>query len=224
MHKPKSLTPGQLLEWVAMRPTAKEACIECGAGLGELAGFFRPHFNRVTATDIAPPARKSPYGVVITKAAAEHLPAADASVDLLISMQALHHFDTERYLAEALRVLRPGGVLAALCWGEIVLPGPVLRAYKPTLKALAPHWEDSRSWVLSGYAGLTFPGRPLTLPQARMTRMMTVADIGSDIRRWSAFRRALAAGAVIPVPSLDSFDPARPVPVHWPVLGRAFQV
>ena len=222
--KHKTLTPGQLLEWVATRPARKEACIECGAGLGELAGFFRAHFSRVTATDIAPPAQRSPYGVTITKAAAEHLPAEAASVDLIISMQALHHFDTAGHLTEASRVLRPGGVFAALCWGEMILPAPVKRACQNTFAALSPPWEISRDWVVSGYAGLTFPGKPLTVPATRMTRMMTLPDLESEIKRWSAFRRALADGVAIPAPNLAGVDPARPFPVHWPLLGRAFQV
>jgi SAM-dependent methyltransferase len=220
---PPALTPAELLGWIAKRPERTEACIECGAGLGELAAFFRATFRSVTATDIAPLAIKSPYGVKIVKAAAEHLPAPDSSVDLLISMQALHHFDRAAHLDEAARVLRPGGLFVALCWGEIVLPAPILRAWQPTFSALAQHWEDSRAWVLSGYANLAFPGTPLALPAARMTRQMTTTGLKAEIQRWSAFRRALAAGVKIPEPSLPGIEDPQAFPVHWPVLGKAFQ-
>lgn len=219
-----ALSPGEVLRWIALRPAKKEVCIECGAGLGELAGFFRAYFGRVTATDIAPLAQKSPYGVTVTKAAAEHLPTVDKSVDLLISMQALHHFDIAGHLAEAARVLRPGGVFAALCWGEMILPEPILHACRPTFTALAPHWEDTRDWVISGYAGLAYSGRPLPLPAARMTQQMTLSGLKAEIQRWSATRRARAAGAEIPDPSLLGIHPDRPFSVHWPVLGRVFQV
>lgn len=224
MWQGEPLSPDGLLHWLALRPARHEICIECGAGLGELAAFFRAHFKRVLATDIAPPAQKSPYGVKVKKAAAEHLPTADASVDLLISMQALHHFDRERHLAEVARVLRPGGVFAALCWGEIILPDTVLRAFRPTLAALAPHWEDARASVVSGYADLAIAGKPLGLPEARMTRQITLPGLQAEIQRWSAFRRALAVGADIPDPVVMGLDPTRPFQVHWPVLGRAFQV
>ncbi|HBZ42514.1 MAG TPA: hypothetical protein DEO85_00295 [Maritimibacter sp.] len=220
----EALSPDQLLHWLALRPAKQEVCIECGAGFGELAASFRPHFKRVLATDIAPPAKKSPYGVKVVKASAEHLPTTDASVDLLISMQALHHFDTEGHLAEAARVLRPGGVFAALCWGEIILPEPILRAFRPTLAALAPHWEDTRASVISGYADLAIAGKPLELPQARMTRQIRLPGLQAEIRRWSAFRRAMAVGAEIPDPVLMGLDFTRLFPVHWPVVGRAFQV
>lgn len=224
MRQGDATSPEGLLHWLALRPAKREVCIECGAGLGELAAFFRPHFKRVLATDISPPVQKSPYGVRVTKAAAEHLPVTKASVDLLISMQALHHFDRAAHLAEAARILRPGGVFAALCWGEIILPDPVLNAFRPVLAALAPHWEGERSSVISGYADLATPGQALALPSARMTRQTTVAGLQAEIRRWSAFRRAVAAGQDIPAPVLTGLDPSRPFPVQWPVLGRAFQV
>lgn len=216
--------PEGLLHWLALRPAKREVCIECGAGLGELAAFFRPHFRRILATDVSPPAQKSPYGVRVTKAAAERLPVTDSSVDLLISMQALHHFDKAAHLAEAARILRPGGVFAALCWGQIILPEHVLHAFQPVLAALAPHWESERSSVISGYADLAVLGRSLALPCARMTRQTTIPGLQAEIRRWSAFRRAVAVGAEIPTPTLHGIDLEQSFPIQWPVLGRAFQV
>jgi len=218
------LSPSELLDWVALRTARKETCIECGAGLGELAGYFHAHFKQVIATDISPPTQKSPYGVTVVKAAAEHLPAADASVDLLISMQALHHFDRAAHLADAARALGLGGVFAALCWGDIILPDPLMRACQPTFTALAPHWEYARAWLHSGYAGLSFPGKPLALPDTQMTRQMTLRSLGDEVKRWSASRRALAAGADIPDLNPSGLDPDRPFAVNWPLLGKAFQV
>ncbi|MDZ4094385.1 MAG: class I SAM-dependent methyltransferase [Paracoccaceae bacterium] len=211
-----------MFEWIAARSARKEACIECGAGLGEIADFLSSQFDRVIATDIAP--QPSPYGVTIIKAAADRLPAEDCSMDLLISMQSLHHFDVPAHLAEARRVVRPRGVFAALCWGEIALPPTILQVFKPTLAALTPYWEESRLWVLSGYEGLSLPGVPLNLPRARMTRMMTPPDIMREIEGWSASRSAAKAGSTIAVPDLSGLDQHRPVPVHWPILGRAFQL
>jgi ubiquinone/menaquinone biosynthesis C-methylase UbiE len=220
----EALSPYQLLHWLAQHPAKQEVCIECGAGLGELASFFRPFFKTVVATDIAPQRLKSPFGVKVVRAAAEHLPTSDASVDLLISMQALHHFDIEAHLVEATRVLRPGGVFAALSWGEMILPEPIQRAFRPTFAALAAHWEDARASVVSGYADLVLAGKPLALPQARMTRQITFPDLQAEIERWSAFRRARAFGADMPDPVLMGLDPTRPFEVHWPLLGRACQV
>ncbi|PKU26933.1 hypothetical protein llap_22763 [Limosa lapponica baueri] len=43
---------------------------------------------------------------------AEELPFEDASVDLLTSFTAAHWFDTEKFMREANRVVKPGGCVA----------------------------------------------------------------------------------------------------------------
>jgi SAM-dependent methyltransferase len=48
---------------------------------------------------------------------AEAIPLPDASVDAVVAGQAYHWFDPERANAEIARVLRPGGVVAAL-WND----------------------------------------------------------------------------------------------------------
>lgn len=45
---------------------------------------------------------------------AEELPFPDGSVDLLTAASAAHWFDTERFLIEAGRVLKPHGCIALL--------------------------------------------------------------------------------------------------------------
>jgi ubiquinone/menaquinone biosynthesis C-methylase UbiE len=63
-------------------------------------------------------------------ASATQLPLADASASHVISIEAAHHFDTRAaFLAEAHRVLEPGGVIA-LAYFVLVRPprGPIERA------------------------------------------------------------------------------------------------
>ena len=50
-------------------------------------------------------------GLPFAVAAAEALPVADGSVDLVTVASGVHWFDQDRFAAEAARVLRPGGTL-----------------------------------------------------------------------------------------------------------------
>ena len=53
---------------------------------------------------------------IVRECAAEELPFADSSVDLVTVMTAFHWFDRSRFLLEAHRVLKPRGCLALLSY------------------------------------------------------------------------------------------------------------
>ena len=86
-----------------------ERCIEVGGGSGRAAG-------EVGAAVVDPARgmlkRARGRGLETVQGVGEHLPLADESVDAVLVVDALHHFpDREAALAEATRVLAPGGVL-----------------------------------------------------------------------------------------------------------------
>lgn len=48
------------------------------------------------------------------KGTAENLPFPDGSVDLITASSAAHYFDESKFMAEANRVLKPGGCIALM--------------------------------------------------------------------------------------------------------------
>jgi len=73
-------------------------------------------------------------------AQAEATTLEPASVDLLVAGQAYHWFDVPRARAEALRILRPGGV-AALIWNDRRSEAPFTRAYEAFLTSQFPNYQ-----------------------------------------------------------------------------------
>jgi SAM-dependent methyltransferase len=61
--------------------------------------------------------RRAVPGVPVARGVAERLPLRDRSVDAVVVAEAFHWFDAPVALAEARRVLRPGGGLALL-WNQ----------------------------------------------------------------------------------------------------------
>ena len=104
--------------------------LELGAGTGQLTARLVERGHDVLATDpdeemLARLAERLP-DVRTAVAAAEDLPVADRSVDVVVCAQAFHWFDTDKALPEIARVLRPGGRLA-LVWNQTDLSIPWVR-------------------------------------------------------------------------------------------------
>lgn len=215
------LDPRGLISWISARIHHRGISIECGAAHGEIARFLAGHFDRSFAVDIA---YKQPQiasqGVTFVQGTAEALPFEGGSADLIISMQALHHFNVQTHLTEARRVLRPGGIFAALAWGKMDLPASISSRLEPFLAAISPFWEDKRDWVISGYGGLELPGKFLSLPPAALSCSLTMKELSEQMIGWSATRRAREAG-LDPGRLLPSSNAPRTFVARWPVVGVA---
>ncbi|KAM9486544.1 uncharacterized protein Hap1MRO34_006538 isoform 2-T2 [Clarias gariepinus] len=97
-----------------------ELAVDLGCGTGQNTRLLAPHFQKVVGIDVSESqleeARAVPGFVNVTyrSGPAEVLPFPDGSVDLLTAACAAHWFDTEPFLKEAARVLKPHGCIALL--------------------------------------------------------------------------------------------------------------
>ena len=119
-----------LREFVSGTHRRFRTAVDVGTGPGFTAFAIAPYADRVIATDVTPQmleqvrALRNERGAPQTQmalAAAEALPFADDSIDLLTCRTAAHHFvDPAGWLAEVERVLSPGGlfVVADTCAPE----------------------------------------------------------------------------------------------------------
>uniref|UniRef100_F7EXM1 Methyltransferase type 11 domain-containing protein n=2 Tax=Ornithorhynchus anatinus TaxID=9258 RepID=F7EXM1_ORNAN len=92
--------------------------VDVGCGSGQGTRVLAPHFEWVLGMDISEAqiqkARQAPgpNNISYRVCPAEELPLEDASVDLVTAFAAAHWFDTERFLQEVKRVLKPQGCVA----------------------------------------------------------------------------------------------------------------
>lgn len=155
-------------------PRSGETVVDVGAGTGLLSLAVAPHVGRVWAIDISPAmvdylqvkaASAELSNLKATVGSAVSLPLVDGSADVVVSNYCYHHLrdaDKERALAEAFRVLRPGGrlVLGDMMFrvdlasprnrrilGEKVAsmvrrgPAGIVRLLKNALRYLTRRWE-----------------------------------------------------------------------------------
>ncbi|WP_329110186.1 class I SAM-dependent methyltransferase [Micromonospora sp. NBC_01699] len=100
---------------------AGRVVLEVGCGMGEGLNFLSriAHGARMTGLDLSPRAVARATATLsrgedlrFVRGDAEELPIEDGSVDILVNIESSHTYpDLERFLREAERVLRPGGIL-----------------------------------------------------------------------------------------------------------------
>ncbi|MEO5799184.1 MAG: class I SAM-dependent methyltransferase, partial [Gemmatimonadales bacterium] len=148
--------PSALFDWIATQAPARTAVWDCACGNGQATGPLAERFDLVIATDgsaeqlsHAPPIPRT----IWKHATAEANGLPDASVDAVVIAQALHWFDLDRFWPEVRRVVRPGGLVVAWCYGPTRLPDPALNAVVHSLyeDVLGEWWSANRRHIDAGY-------------------------------------------------------------------------
>ena len=119
--------PGYPVEAIEWAVGDRDRVLDLAAGTGKLTESLLELGLEVTAVE-PDPAMRAEFtrlfpDVPALDGTAEEIPLRDASVEAVVIGQAYHWFDPARALPEIVRVLRPGGVLAAL-WNHDDLSVP----------------------------------------------------------------------------------------------------
>jgi SAM-dependent methyltransferase len=176
-----ALSPGRTLAW------------DSGTGSGQAARLLAKHFANVHATDAsaeqiaaAEPAERVHYAVE----PAERCSLPAGSADLVLAAQALHWYDLERFYGEVRRVLRPGGLLAAIGYGWFYVD-PIIDEIvgRTLLKPVEMHWAPGNWLLIDGYRTVPFPGKEVRLTPAAIHLRWTRAQFEAYVRSWSVVQR-----------------------------------
>ena len=180
--------PAQLydaLESAMGQPLLWSRVCDVGAGTGISSRALAGRGATVTAVDpgegvLRVLRQRSTSRVHPVAGDANALPLADGVFDLVSFAQSFHWTDPDRSLAEAFRVLRPGGLLA-LWWNRHDLTVPWYARHQERLfRACGWSGYDDESWVADLLAGPPWEKRAATV-EIPWSRRLSLADFGRTI-------------------------------------------
>jgi SAM-dependent methyltransferase len=221
--------PHELFEYLGTLAPSRQLAWDCGTGNGQAAIALAAVFDHVIATDAsekqianAQPRSRVEYRV----APAENSGIQWETVDLIMVAQALHWFDLDRFYAEAVRVLKPNGVLAASAYNlltiEPAIDEVVNRYY---YEVVGPLWPPERKLV-EQFANLPFPFQEMDPPKFELTAHWNLDHLIGYLRTWSSTQRFIAATGSDPLEQIsDDFrrtwqGPQQVRRVTWPLTLR----
>ena len=222
--------PAALFDWIASIVPAHAVAWEAGCGSGQASRDLARVFDRVHATD--PSAAQiaqaqGPAHVTFAVEPGERCSLPDASVDAICIAQALHWFDLPRFFAECARVLKPGGVLIAWGYQDMVAPDGVEQALDPLRDDILAYWPAERRLVDEAYAGFDWPFDPIETPRLDLRADWPLPRLLGYLSSYSATKRYIDATGRDPVaayaPALAAawgdLDMVRTL--HWPMFVHA---
>ena len=221
--------PQELFNYLGGIAPSRQLAWDCGTGNGQAAIGLASVFDRVIATDASEKqiSNAQPYDRVEYRVApAEDSGIDSGTVDLIMVAQALHWFDLDRFYAEARRVLKPDGILAASAYNllqiEPAIDEIVNRYY---YEVVGPFWPPERKLV-ENFDHLPFPFREIDPPKIEMTTQWDLDHLIGCLRTWSSTQRFIAARGDDPLKQvIDELRSAWGTPeqarkVIWPLILR----
>ncbi len=224
--------PGALFDYLRELAPRAEVVWDCATGSGQAAVGLAARFARVIATDASAAQLEHAErreNISYRAATAEESGLGDSSVGLVTVAQALHWFSFGVFFDEAERVLEPGGVIAAWCYGlhavGAEIDAVIGRYYQETVGAW---WPAERRHIESAYATIPCSFDAIETPAFEMRREWTLDEVIAYVRTWSATKRCARETGGDPAGALREELAAvwgtGTRGVVWPVTLRAWRV
>ena len=218
-----------LYVWLAGQSPGRGLAVDVATGNGQAAIGLAERFDAVIATDAsaAQLAAARPHPRVEYRCEpAEAMSVADDSADLVVAAQAAHWFDWNAFVAEAARVLRPGGLLAVWSYGYFRATPAIERlVFDFSRDVVGPYWPRERRHVEEGYRDLVPPFPAVEAPPFEMRADWDLESALGYIGTWSAVKRyrercGRDPVALIAAPLAAAWGTG-PRPLAWPLMLRA---
>ncbi|RKP01992.1 hypothetical protein CXG81DRAFT_18285 [Caulochytrium protostelioides] len=176
-----------------------DVAVDVGTGTGQVATALAKRFAAVKGFDSSEAMLQSAepgHNITYRAAPAEKLPAEDHSVDLVTVGTALHWFDTDRFMEEVKRILKPGGTLACFgyhppqCPEDPTVTEAVRHLYHDVL---GTYWDPRAEHIMSQYRDVAFPfttvERHTSPPEPFcITKRHTSESLRALCRTWSGYK------------------------------------
>jgi len=199
--------PQDLFGYLSELVQIRECVWDCATGAGQAAVGLSPFFHQIIASDASESqirrARAHPK-ITYRVCLAEDSGIESDSVDLITVAQAIHWFDFDRFFREALRVLKPEGILAFWGYSLLKINGEIDAVIDDFYsRRLAGYWPEERNYIDEHYASIPFPFREIDPPKFEMTCRWNLDHLLGYLRPWSAVARFCSATNVDPVEALE---------------------
>ncbi|HRI79775.1 MAG TPA: class I SAM-dependent methyltransferase [Cyclobacteriaceae bacterium] len=224
--------PVELYEFILSQVVQRDYVWDCATGNGQVAKDLSAHFNKVFATDISARQLENAHqqpNIEYSISPAEKTSFPDSSFDLITVGQALHWFDFPSFYAEALRVSKPDGVLAAWGYGLVsISPEIDMHISHFYRSVIGPYWDPERKWIDDHFGSIPFPFKEIPSPEFSISLEWTLFELHGYLTTWSSVQKYIRENEENPVDllieKLGSLWPGARLKVIFPLFLRCGRI
>jgi len=221
--------PQELFDYLGSVSPGRQLAWDCATGNGQAAVGLATVFDRVIATDASEKQianARSHERVEYRVAAAENSGLGSETIDSIMVAQALHWFDLDRFHAEAERVLKLEGVLAASAYNLLHIDKPIDQIVnRYYYEVVGRFWPPERKLV-EQFDDLPFPFQEIDPPRFEMIAHWNLNHLLGYLQTWSSTQRFIAANSTDPLEHITDDlrstwgNPEEARTVMWPLKIR----
>jgi len=218
--------PKEVFAFLEKILTGRERVWDCATGTGQVAENLIDLFDQIEATDLSENQLKNAVShpkITYLQQIAEETNFPDQHFDCITIGQAIHWFDFDRFYAEAKRVLKPGGLLVVLGYGNIQVDNPEVQYSIEKLyeEILEGYWDPERRFIDENYETILFPFEEIDHPQFEIRDSWNRSQLMGYLNTWSAVKHYKDRHQINPIDLLLPVVPEfETVQVDFPVLMR----
>lgn len=164
-----------------------QSILDIGAGTGLFSAPLLAAGSHVTCVDTSHKLLKESHNSIT--AAAERLPFADQTFDVVVAAQCWHWFDRKLAPREIHRVLKQGGMLAVVYQTYVPLPGSIAEQTEQLILKHQPTWRHANSTGINGQVLRDVQAHGFT----NIESFSFDVDISFTRESWSGFVRTTSA-------------------------------
>jgi SAM-dependent methyltransferase len=213
--------PTALIEYIISFTQSREMAWDVATGNGQAAVLLAKYFEKIFATDLSEQQLSLASlrsNIFYSRSAAEKTSFADNSFDLITVAQAYHWLAFETFEKEAIRVARPGAVMAV--WGYNI-PQSGIQSVDEAIRyfykeVVGGYWDPERKYIEEAYQTIPFPMSPLPAKSFSIDVVWDLSDLVGYFQSWSSVRHFIASQTYNPV---EKFLPV--LTEAWPTEKKA---
>lgn len=184
--------PEEAFQFIKSKLTSFENAWDCGTGNGQVAARLSEFFKRVEATDISRNQLKNAKkktNISYSLQPAEKTDFREKEFDLIISAQAAHWFDLEKFYNEVRRCLKPNGILVLMGYELFYSNKQINEIINEFYDGIiGPFWDPERRHLENSYQDFAFPFSEIETPEFVQEYLWSIDHLLGYLRTWSAVK------------------------------------